>query len=124
MRTSRRRAGLSLVELPVAMGILSFGVVGVVRALALATRYNHGAESETTAGLLAQDMLEELRGDDTIAEGANSGAFDGDQSKFSWARTVPKTDKDHLYRVEVTVSWPGAGRHRDLTLTTLVYRNE
>ena len=120
---STRRAGLSLIELLVAIVILSVGVVGVLRAFALATRYNYSAENETAAGLLAHDMLEEIRADGAVSEGIESGTFDGDQSRFAWTRSVRKTEKDELYEVRVTISWPESIRQRDLTLTTLIYVN-
>ena len=120
---STRSTGLSLIELLVAIVILSVGVVGVLRAFALATRYNYSAENQTAAGLLAHDMLEEIRADGALSEGLESGTFDGDQSRFAWTRSVRKAEKDRLYEVHVTVSWPESTRQRDLTLTTLIYVN-
>ena len=114
---------MSLIELLVAIVILSVGVVGVLRAFAIATRYNYSAENETSAGLLAHDMLEEIRADASVSEGIESGTFDGDQSRFAWTRSVRKTEKDQLYEVRVTISWPESIRQRDLTLTTLIYVN-
>ena len=112
-----------MIELLVAIVILSVGVVGVLRAFALATRYNYSAENETSAGFLAHDLLEETRSTGVLSEGIESGTFDGDQSRFAWTRSVRKTDKDQLYEVSVTISWPESLRQRDLTLTTLIYTN-
>lgn len=59
---SRSERGFSLVETVVAMAILATSLVGMAHMFALATSQNIAARSTTSATILAQEKIEQLRG--------------------------------------------------------------
>jgi prepilin-type N-terminal cleavage/methylation domain-containing protein len=58
----RDRRGLTLVELMVAMTILTVGLLGFVASAGFLTRGLGGANSDTVAGVMGQSGIEELAG--------------------------------------------------------------
>jgi type IV pilus assembly protein PilV len=55
--TLRHQAGMSLVEVMVAILVLSFGLIGIVGLQARATQYSMGAEDTNRAALLANEIV-------------------------------------------------------------------
>lgn len=58
----RSEAGFSLVETIVALAILATSLVGMAHMFALATHQNISARGTTSATILAQEKMEQLRG--------------------------------------------------------------
>jgi prepilin-type N-terminal cleavage/methylation domain-containing protein len=61
MRDPRSRRGFSLLEVVVALGILTTGVAALAQLATIAIRANANAAETTTAALLARDRMEQLR---------------------------------------------------------------
>jgi len=61
MRDVRGRRGFSLLEVVVALGILTTGVAALAQLATIAMRANANAAATTTAALLARDRMEQLR---------------------------------------------------------------
>jgi type II secretory pathway pseudopilin PulG len=55
-------AGFSLVEVLIAMGVMTVGVVSLAQLFALSTRANHSSKTTTFTVMLAQQKMEQLRG--------------------------------------------------------------
>jgi len=55
-------AGFSLMEVLIAMGVMTIGLVSLAQLFALSTRANHSSKTTTFAVLLAQQKMEQLRG--------------------------------------------------------------
>lgn len=55
-------AGFSLIEVLIALGILTTALVALAQLFAMSTRTNYAARSTTIATVLAQQKLEQLRG--------------------------------------------------------------
>jgi prepilin-type N-terminal cleavage/methylation domain-containing protein len=72
-RSSSTNRGFSLVEVVVAMGILTIVSLGVAQLFAASTRINVVAKSQTSTTMLAEQKLEQIRsltwGFDTNGEG-------------------------------------------------------
>jgi type IV pilus assembly protein PilV len=56
-----RQRGVSLIEVLVAVLVFSFGLVGLVGLLIMASRSNHSAYLHTQAAFLAQSLTERMR---------------------------------------------------------------
>lgn len=61
-QTRHRNAGFSLIEVLVAIVVLSFGLLGMVGLQAASLQANRDARLQSTAILLARDLAEAMRG--------------------------------------------------------------
>jgi prepilin-type N-terminal cleavage/methylation domain-containing protein len=61
MRNLRSRRGFSLLEVVVALGVLTTGVAALAQLATIAMRANANAAATTTAAPLARDRMEQLR---------------------------------------------------------------
>ena len=66
-RTSRRERGFSLLEVLVAILVLSLGLLGLAQLQSVGIRSTHGAYLRTQATLLAGEMLDSMRANLTAA---------------------------------------------------------
>lgn len=62
----RRSRGFSLLEVLISMIILSFGLLGMVGLQAAALQVNHQARIQATAGSLAHELAEMMRGNKDV----------------------------------------------------------
>lgn len=66
VRTQHRSRGFSLLEVLISMVILSFGLLGMVGLQAAALQVNHQARIQATAGSLAHELAEMMRGNKDV----------------------------------------------------------
>ena len=62
-RLQRKKRGFTLIELVVAMGLLSIGVIPLLRALTAAQAVGTKAQRATVAHFRAEEMIEDIRAD-------------------------------------------------------------
>ena len=119
-------AAFSLIELVIAMAILSVGLVGAMRVFPIGLRASQRAEMSSRAAIAAQRTLESLKlkpwDELTDQETTEQDGF------HVTTRTIPTTiehlvDGSRLKAVEVTVRSTQSGRPRELTFVTYVRRN-
>ena len=67
-----RNAGFSLIEVLVAIVVLSFGLLGMVGLQAASLQANRDARLQSTAILLARDLAEAMRGNKAVAVTTNA----------------------------------------------------
>lgn len=80
----RRQRGVSLIEVLVAMLIVSLGVLAMAGLLATASRYGRTSEFRAVATLLANDMADRIRANKAaLLESTSAYDMTGDYS--SWA---------------------------------------
>ncbi len=121
----REQGGFSLVELLVALVVLSLGVLAVAQLFPAGSRTMQSSRMLTTANFLAQQKIEELSGldwtDAALSVGRHPAAsFEALGSSGQWKRFY-KVDLlpaplDNLKRITVNVSWTHMGQ-RGLTDT-------
>lgn len=100
---SRSTAGFSLIEVLIAVLVLSVGLLGLAGMQATSLRFNHNAYMRSQATFLAHDMLERMRanrdqastyaigiGEDAAGDGL--AAQDLAQWKARLARELPQGD--------------------------------
>ena len=71
-QTRHRNAGFSLIEVLVAIVVLSFGLLGMVGLQAASLQANRDARLQSTAILLARDLAEAMRGNKAVAVTTNT----------------------------------------------------
>ena len=119
--------GFTLLEVLVALAILSLAVVAAIQGFAQGLRLLKLAGDHQHATLIADQKLHEVI---EPAEGRQSGT----EGPFAWERTTTAVETPdlkpsdgparwHVYRIAVAVRW--AGRHVELeTLRTVTTRSE
>jgi len=123
----KRRAGLTLIEVILALMIIGTGLVALVAAVSRCLAIPRLAMNfDTARELLGQLEAEEpLQGEEDIEDAAGSGTFDAPHANFSWQRTVEQEgedEEDGLWRVTTTIRWTENNRARSEEVVTLVYR--
>jgi prepilin-type N-terminal cleavage/methylation domain-containing protein len=111
----RGRGGFTLVEVIVAVALLSVVALGLATTLIGAQQGRAATEKWMQATQLAAAGMEQLRAGHVLGPLEAPGDFDRSASVTPWS------DHPGLYRLEVTVSWNDGIGHR-VQLTTLARR--
>jgi general secretion pathway protein I len=122
--TRRRQAGFTLVEVIVAIAILSVALTGLLAAIGNALRQTAQAGRMAEAGSLAQSLLARLGPELPLEERQQAGQF---ANGFRWRLNCEGFGEANdrrqwplsAFKVSVEVSWSDGGRDRSFTLTTL-----
>lgn len=104
--------GFTMVEILVALLVLSIGLLGVAALQLTSLRSNHAAAMRSQATFLAYDIIDRMRAN---RDGALKGQYDIDEASSGTAGTVSGNDliawKDAIAR-----TLPGVDRDNDGTL--------
>jgi type IV pilus assembly protein PilV len=112
--------GFTLVEMMVAILLLSVGLMGLAALSTTVTRGNIQSSTLTAASALAQERIERFRTESygSIASGGDTRGVDGVTYTRNW--TVTNDDPEAgLKAIAVTVRWSTNGRAHATTLTTI-----
>ncbi|MBC8206800.1 MAG: prepilin-type N-terminal cleavage/methylation domain-containing protein [Kiritimatiellales bacterium] len=120
--TPARTAGLTLIEVMLAIVILGVGagtlLVATARCVAVATKARHYSAAHRL--MLRVDVENPLtRGE--IEDGVESGTFD---DRYSWEREILESeneDREGLYTIRTRVSWSARGRDAFEEAVTYLY---
>ena len=114
----RARRGLTLVELIVAMTILTVGLLGFVASSGYLTRGLGGANTDTVAGVMAQSGLEEIAGTACLSVPLNTVTQTVSRGITRRSRV---TDNGNNTRLIVdSLSWNARGRPRIVTYRSIL----
>lgn len=108
MRYCASSRGFTLLEVLVALAIvgISLAAVGgeIVQMVNTATKM----QNQTYASWIAHNKIAELRLANTLPEvSTSSGEVNYARQEWAWRAVVSETGVENLYRVDVTVSFPG-----------------
>ena len=136
------KKGFTLLEVMVAVAILSLGLSVVIHSFSTSLQTLDTSLNLSKVALLAQKKLSEIELEDFFPEGLTSGEFEGDYSDFSWRaeirpvqieediwQMIEETDESIkilselesnpvLYQVTITILWRARGRRRNMEFTT------
>ncbi len=89
----------------------------------MASRANGASTSDTMLTFLAQEKLSEIQllGRDNLANAQTRGDFSPDHPEYEWEIIADKPDKRNVVRVDLVISFPEAGRTRDVTFSTNIF---
>lgn len=127
LRSRTSRAGMTLVEVMMAVVILGLSLGALVEAASRALAVVRQARNyEMARRMLGRvDAENPLRLRDEIAAGTESGGFEGGPSGWSWTRTLVDYGaddelKEGLFQMTTQVTWSqGAGQGREETVQML-----
>ncbi|MCE9567227.1 MAG: prepilin-type N-terminal cleavage/methylation domain-containing protein [Planctomycetes bacterium] len=120
VRPQPRRAGLSLIEVLVAMAIFFIAIVAVSRLVDMGMDRELDARFNATGARLAQAKLAEFETGIT-AMTSTSGDFAATESEPGWTWTMQADPQGtNLYLVTVTVTRDQKGRPFTLTLAQMM----
>ena len=102
------RGGFTLIEVMVALVIISVAMVTLLSTHAISTRNYAEAKAMVVCSMLAQQKLAELQAGELPPPGDTSGGFD-DNEHYKWVLSVKETALEALREVTLEVSLAPAG---------------
>ncbi len=114
MRRAKQSCGFSLIEVLIALVILSIALLGMASLMSSATKYNASGNRLTEATTLAQDKLETLRITPwtQIVSSTTADAIVGSNgTNYTRGWVVVPNGDDTLRTVTLTVAWNDGVAH-------------
>jgi len=103
-----RYTGFTLIEVMVALVIVSLALAGVAASMGQMIDTANTMRDRTFASWIAQNKIAELRLSGAMPEvGESSGEVDYANTVWAWTANVSETGVENLMKVEVTVSYAG-----------------
>lgn len=125
-----RKKGFSILELIIAIAVLTIGLVGVLQIFPVGLRASYRSGMLTKAAFLAQNKLEEVKmaGFDDIVKIPPEIPLSGEEGDFDWEIFIDAAELEGLAssqdirKVTVTVSWAERNRTRSKDFITYITR--
>lgn len=109
-----------MLEVIVAMAILTFGLVGVLQAVTSSQVTARFAEEYTTAAMLAELKVMELITMPEQLVDQDAGDFGDLYPRFAWESQVETTSVAGLLKLRVTITWRSGLKTRAFTAETCI----
>ena len=104
----RRLTGFTLLEVMVALVIISLALAGVAGSMGQMIDTANTMRDRTYASWIAQNKITEMRLSSALPEvGESSGEEDYANTTWAWTADVSETGIENLMKVDVAVSYPG-----------------
>jgi prepilin-type N-terminal cleavage/methylation domain-containing protein len=103
MNAPRRNSGFSLVEVMCAILILGIALAGLTQGVTTALTSSKESELQTTAALVAAGLVETLRAEGNLSDGATEGECGEGLSLYRWKQSITRAGVDGLHEVDVVV---------------------
>jgi len=113
------KKGFTLVEVMVAVAILSFGLVPIFQGLLLSLD-TFGYYSDSLEAQMIDEKIWEAKGElmrsESLKVGETGGRMAGLGKEFDWAMSMELIDSEqNLYRLNLTLSWQAGKRVRHIS---------
>jgi len=115
-----RRRGFILLEVLLAVAIVSTGLAAVLAAFRVSLTAARRAEDVTVATLLAEGKLAQFRAVSPEIIGTSEGDFGESQPAYRWRADIRPVPQRNFYTVVVEVWWLEQGRERSVVLASLI----
>ena len=115
-----RAPGFTLIEVIVAVAILSIAMIGLVHGISTALASSKDAELQTTASMYAAGLIENLRAEGDIIDGQTEGDCGAELPLYRWTESIAPADIDGLHQVDVSILNTHSGREI-YALRTLIF---
>ena len=116
-----RRAGLSLIEVLLALAILLLALVAIGRLVDIGTDRGNEARLHTRGTRLAQAKMAEVEAGTISLSSETQGNFDGDDTAWEFSVTPEPAGPPNLYQITVRVSRTLNGKPFEIVLTQMMF---
>ena len=108
MTLSRRPLGFTLIEVMVALVIVSLALAGVAASMGQMIDTANTMRDRTFASWIAQNTITEMRLSGAMPEvGETDGEVEFANASWAWTANVSETGVENLLKVDVTVYYAG-----------------
>lgn len=108
MRIRRLQRGLTLLEVVIALAIISLALAAVTVSVGQVISSSSAMRDRTYASWIAQNQLAEIRLAGELPDvGESSGEVVYAGYDWAWEAVISETGVENLYRVDVSVGFPG-----------------
>lgn len=114
----RKSNGFSLLEVVVAVAILSIGITVVLQALSYSARVTGISCDMVKAAFLAEDKLQELELKEKYGLITENQTAQDLQDKFRWDYTFSLNQDLKLYRLDFSINWQRLNRQEGFDITS------
>jgi general secretion pathway protein I len=115
-----RQRGFTLLEVMVALAVLSIALVALFSQQAASIKQGNEARVITKATFLAQERMAEVLTRQQLRAGEEQGETQDSVPAFQWKTAVEETDVEGMQKITVIVLWKEGGQGRDLRFVTYV----
>jgi general secretion pathway protein I len=119
-----KRGGFTLLEVMVALAVLSVVLVVVFSQQAASIARGNEARIITKATLLAQERMAGLISEEDLTEGDEEGEVEDSIPPFQWKQQVEESSVEGMKKVTVLVQWKEGEKERDVRFVTYVASQE
>jgi general secretion pathway protein I len=108
MRCCRYERGFTLLEVLIALAVISISLVAIAGEMINMLNTANTMQERTYASWIAHNKVTELRLANVIPEvSTSSGELEYANREWAWSAVVSESGVDNLFRVDVTISYPG-----------------
>jgi general secretion pathway protein I len=108
MRCSRKNSGFTLLEVLIALAILGLSLAAMAGKMGRMLNAANTMHDYTYASWIAHNKITEMRLANVVPDvSSSSGELEYAGTEWAWRAVVSETGIESLYRVDVTVSFPG-----------------
>ena len=108
MRCYRHKRGFTLLEVLIALTVISISLVAIAGEMINMLNTANTLQERTYASWIAHNKVTEMRLANVIPEvSTSSGELEYANREWAWRAVVSETGVDNLFRVDVTISYPG-----------------
>jgi len=119
LRSRPRNSAFSLLEVIIAIAILSVGIIWVLQALSFSTRVTGLSCDMISASFLAKDRMQELEFKEiNKLLDKEPGQSNEVLGKFQWQDSIVLNSDLKLYQVNYEVNWQRSNRQEQISLST------
>jgi len=118
--TASIRKGFTLIEIMIAISIISIALVVVSEFQAKTINLTRETINLSLATLLLQERIAAF--ESGLSSEEEEGDFEQDYPGFTWKKEVIETKNPYLNKMIMTIKWSEGTQERDLSLHYLVYK--
>ena len=108
MIVTGRSRGFTIIEVMVALAIVAFSLTAIAASMGQMIDTANAMRERTYASWIAQNKIAEMRLANVLPEvSSTSGEIDYAGTEWAWRAVISETGVENLFRVDVTVSYPG-----------------
>jgi len=105
----RSNSGFTIIEVMVALAIVAFSLTAIAASMGQMIDTANAMRERSYASWIAQNKITEMRLANIVPEvTSTSGEVDYAGTEWAWRAVISGTGVENLFRVDVTVSYPGA----------------